>query len=84
MSVQIITDSASDIPRQTAEEWGIRILPLSVRFGNEEFLDSITLSPDEFYDRLEKGGILPKTSQVTPHAYEEAFREALEKGDDIV
>ena len=53
MSVRIITDSASDISQEWAKDWSITVLPLKVRFGEEEFLDGVTLSNREFYERLE-------------------------------
>ena len=47
MSVRIITDSASDISQEWAQDWNITVLPLKVRFGEEEFLDGVTLSNRE-------------------------------------
>ena len=52
MSVRIITDSASDISQELAKELNITVLPLKVRFGEEEFLDGVTLSNRQFYERL--------------------------------
>ena len=43
MGITIITDSGSDIKQEIAKKWGIRVLPLTVRFGDEEFLDDVTL-----------------------------------------
>ena len=69
MSVRIITDSASDISQELAAEWNITVLPLKVRFGEEEFLDGVTLSNREFYERLIETDEIPKTSQITPFDY---------------
>ena len=52
MSVRILTDSASDISQERAAEWGITVLPLKVRFGDEEFLDGVTLKPKDFFAKL--------------------------------
>nr|MCR5767693.1 DegV family protein [Lachnospiraceae bacterium] len=49
MAVRILTDSASDISQARAKEWGITVIPLRVRFGDEEFLDGVTLSCKDFY-----------------------------------
>lgn len=84
MAVRIIADSASDIPQETAKKWGITILPLNVRFGDEEFQDGVTLSNREFYEKLIETDEIPKTSQIPPFTYEEAFREAVDNGDEVI
>lgn len=77
--IRIITDSASDIG---ANEYpNLVVLPLSVRFGEEEFLDNVTITNKEYYTRLTTGDILPKTSQVTPVAFEEAIQAAIDAGE---
>lgn len=82
--IRLIVDSASDITQEQAKEWGITVLPLTVRFGAEEFQDGINLNADEFYQRLTQCSELPKTSQVTPFAYEEAYREAIARNEEIL
>ncbi len=84
MSVRIMTDSASDISQEKAQEMGVKVIPLKIRFGHEEYLDGVTLSPHEFYEKLAEAPELPKTSQIPPHEYEELFREALDAGDEVV
>ena len=84
MAIKIVTDSASDIPQRQAKAWGITVLPLTIRFGDEEFQDGVSLTPDRFYDRLEKGNEFPKTSQITPYVYGLAFADAVHHGDDVV
>ena len=84
MAVRIITDSASDISQAKAKEWGIEVLPLKVRFGEEEFLDGVTLSPQDFYKKLVETDEIPKTSQITPYDYAKAFKEAEDAGDDLI
>ena len=84
MGIRIITDSASDVTQQEAAKWNVEVLPLTVRFGDEEYLDGITIDYDMFYNRLIETDVVPKTSQVTPFAYEKAFRKALDAGDDII
>ena len=84
MGVRIITDSASDISQEKAGKWGITVLPLKVRFGDEEFLDGVTLSPRQFYEKLVETDTIPKTSQVTPFEYEEEYKKAVEAGDDLI
>lgn len=84
MSVRIITDSASDISQDEAKRLGIVVIPLVFRFGNEEFYDGVTMSNLDFYKRLESEENLPKTSQITPYRYTEAFEEALKENDEVV
>ena len=84
MATRILTDSASDISQERAAEWGIKVLPLKIRFGDTEYLDGVTLPPREFYEKLVESDTLPKTSQITPYEYEQEFSEAVEAGDDLI
>ena len=84
MSVRIMTDSASDISQELAKELNITVLPLKVRFGEEEFLDGVTLSNRQFYERLIETDEIPKTSQITPFEYRSNFEKAVKAGDQVV
>jgi len=84
MGVKIIADSSSDVSQETAAEWGVSIIPLKIRFGDEEFLDGKTLSNKRFYEMLIETDELPKTSQISPADYKDYFDEALKDGDDVV
>ncbi len=84
MGVKIIADSASDVPQVTAEKWGIKILPLCVRFGEVEYRDGVTISNETFYEKLIEKNEIPKTSQITPFEYGSAFEEATADGDEVV
>lgn len=79
MGIRIIADSASDMSEK--ESRYLKVLPLTVQFGDTEYQDGVTLSAKEFYQKLEECTELPKTSQVTPFAFEEAMRETLDAGD---
>lgn len=83
MAIRIITDSASDISQAEAEELGIVVIPLTTTFGNTEYRDGVDLSHAEFYEKLIESDELPRTSQITPHAYAEAFR-TFDPTDDIL
>ncbi len=83
MGVRIITDSTSDITTSQAAEWGLQIAPLKVRFGEEEFIDGVTLSPAEFYERLAASEELPQTAQVNPDEFSKLFEEARRAGDEV-
>ena len=84
MSVRIITDSASDISQAEANHLGIDVLPLKTIFGQEEFLDGVTLDHVTFYNKLIESDVLPTTSQLSPFDYEQKFHEAVERGADVV
>lgn len=75
--IRIITDSISDLSQQEGQAQDFRVLPLTVRFGSEEFRDGIDLDHDAFYARLVSATELPKTSQITPEAFDRAFCEEL-------
>jgi DegV family protein with EDD domain len=74
--VHVVTDSACDLALSTAEEQGIRVVPLNIRFGEEEFVDREQLSPKEFWDRLKTTKDLPETSAPSPGSFHEAFSAA--------
>ena len=82
--VRVVTDSTSDIPRALASSLGLEVVPLSVRFGDESFLDGVELSPSQFLDRLRAANDLPKTSQPPTTAFAAAFRRALDAGEDVL
>lgn len=80
--IRIITDSASDIPAQCREE--ITVLPMRVSFGKEEYLDGVTLSHCEFYERLIECDILPVTSLISPASFEEEYKKAADAGETVI
>ncbi len=83
--IRIITDSMSDLTQQEAAAQDFRILPLTVRFGSEEFLDGVSLDHESFYKRLETVKELPQTSQVTPEAFAKAFdAELLDPENEVL
>ena len=82
MAIRIITDSASDIVAPQRRE--VTVLPMSIAFGEREYLDGVDLTHREFYERLVEGEELPVTSQISPGAFEDAFRAAVEAGETVV
>jgi fatty acid kinase fatty acid binding subunit len=74
MAVRVVTDSACDLPDDLIEQLGIAVVPLSIRFGNEELIDRKELSTDEFWRRLTESDVLPETSAPSPGAFEDTFR----------
>ena len=82
MSVRIITDSGSDI--LSSEHEGLVVLPLSIMFGTTTYADGVDLPHERFYELLVEEDDLPKTGQVNPFAFSQAFEEAYEAGDEVV
>lgn len=79
MNIRFIVDSASDLSGKEHE--ALTVLPLTVTFGDTQYLDGVTLSAKEFYEKLIESDELPTTSQVAPYDFEKAIREALEAGE---
>lgn len=84
MSVRIVVDSASDLTKERADEMQLDYMPLKTIFGETEYLDGVTLSHRDFYEKLIECGTIPTTSQVSPHDFEEKFKEIKEAGDTAV
>ena len=84
MTIRIVTDSASDISLEEAEDLGIEIVPLSVRFGEAEYTDLVDLSVSDFYQKMAESDLLPSTAAPSPGAFEAAFKRCAEAGADGV
>ena len=84
MSIAIVTDSTSDLPKDVVEKHGITVVPLNVRFGMEEFKDGIDIDNDEFYRRLQIESDLPTTSQPSLGDFSEVYRSLIAEHDGIV
>ncbi|CAN5857370.1 DegV family protein [soil metagenome] len=84
MTVQIVTDSAADLAPERAAALGIRVVPLSIRFGDEEFTDGVQLTADAFYAKMASTDVFPATAAPAPGAFEAAIRDAGANGDPVV
>ena len=82
MSVRIITDSASDM--SPAEHPALAVLPLSVTFGTDVYMDGVDIDHRRFYEMLVERDELPKTGQVNPYTFSQAIAEVREAGDEAV
>ena len=78
--IHIISDSASDIPVDVAERLGIEVVPLTIRFGDEEFTDRTGLTPAEFWAKCKSSPVLPETAAPSPGAFQAAYERALAAG----
>ena len=84
MTVKVVTDSTADLPPQIAEELGITVVPVYLRFGEKVYRDGVDISQDEFYQKLVEGPIHPSTSQPTPADFTEVYRKLSQEADGIV
>jgi DegV family protein with EDD domain len=82
--VRIVTDSTADLTPEQQRAAGITVVPLNVHFGDQVFHDHVDLSADDFFRRLKASPQLPRTSQPSVGAFEEAYRTLREGGDEIV
>jgi DegV family protein with EDD domain len=82
--IRIVTDSTSDILPDEAGRIGIDVVPLTVRFGDEQLRDGVDLLPDAFYRRLASSSVQPSTSQPTPEQFAEVYRRHVGAGDSVI
>ena len=80
MTVRIVTDSACDLPQTLVDELGLRVVPLSIRFGDEEFIDRRDLTTAEFWRRSAASAVLPETAAPPPGLFEETYRSLIADG----
>jgi DegV family protein with EDD domain len=79
-SVRIVTDSSCDLPASIADKLGIAIVPLSIRFGDEEFIDREELTTAEFWTRCVNSPTLPETAAPSPGQFETVYRNLQGEG----
>ena len=84
MPVQIVTDSLSDLTKEHTTGLGITVIPLTVLFGLETFLDRVTITTEEFYRRLIAGPILPTSTQPAPIDFANAYDKLSEETNEIL
>lgn len=79
----IVVDSTADLPEHLAKDPNLTMVPLTVYFGDEAFLDWVEIEPAEFYERLSKAPQLPRTSQPSAGAFLEQYKRLREKYERI-
>jgi len=84
MAVKIVTDSSADLPAELAQELGITVVPLYLRFGEEVYRDRIDISEDEFYERLTHDPVHPNTTQPSPQDFADVYQKLSSDADGIV
>jgi len=82
--IKILVDSASDVTTEEAAELGAEIIPMTVRFGNEEFSDGVNITKTQFFERLVESAELPQTSQINENRWEEKFEALTADGSEVI
>ena len=82
MKTRIIADSTADLAPEVKSRVGV--VPLTVHFGDEEYVDGVTIDHKTFYEKLVESDVLPSTSQATPHAFAQRFDELRAAGEEAV
>src|SRR5579864_2078320 len=83
--LHLVTDSTSDLLADEARALGVTVVPLTVRFGEEQFRDGIDIDGPTFYARLTSSPVMPTTSQPSPEQFGEVYRELLrDSADEVV
>ena len=82
--IKLMADSACDLEQTEADALGIVLMPLSIRFGSEEYWDGVTLSHREFFEKLIETDEIPQTSQISDYRFEEAFASLTADGSEVI
>lgn len=84
MNITLVTDSTCDLSPKDLEAKGIKMASLKVLFGENEFIDKVSLTNAEFYEKMKASPKLPTTSQVNPNEFVEIFEKELAKGNEVI
>lgn len=82
--IRILVDSSSDYTMEEIKEKNIYYVPISITLDDKSYQDGIDLTPDAFYKLLADSTDFPKTSQPSPKAFEDIFKEAKSQGDEVI
>lgn len=82
--IQIVTDSAADIPAGWEKKYDFHVIPINIQFGEKTFLQNVDLDSEGFYKLVDETRKIPKTSQPSPHQFKEFYKRIAQKGDTIL
>ena len=82
MGIRIVVDSTADLTPQVRQR--VAVVPLTVHFGEDEFVDGVDITGQEFYEKLQTSKVLPTTSQASPYAFSAAFGQAVADGEAVI
>jgi uncharacterized protein len=83
-NIALVTDSTCDLPQELIDHYQIHVVPVSINFGSNHYLDKVTIQPDQFYDLLETHAELPKTSQINIQAFINLYSHLASHYDAII
>lgn len=83
-NIALVTDSTCDLPQEIIDYYQIHVLPINLNFGDNHYLDKVTIQPDQFYDLLETHAEYPKTSQINEQAFTNLYSHLASHYDAIV
>ncbi|MFL7812780.1 MAG: DegV family protein [Anaerolineales bacterium] len=78
--IALITDSTCDLPQEYLDQYHIQVVPLTIIWDGQEYLDGVDLKAEDFYRRLDGSPTIPTTSQPTPESFYQAYKQAREQG----
>ena len=84
MRLQVVTDSTCDLPPQYFKEYGIEVVPVSIVFGTEAYLDGVSIDRETFYRKIKETGVVPTTSQPSPGQFAQVYRRFAREGYDAI
>lgn len=84
MRIGVVTDSTADLPKGYYQEYGIRMVPLTVHFGEETYKDGVDLTSEEFYAKLAASDVMPRTSQPSPADFAAVYEELARDFDAVI
>jgi DegV family protein with EDD domain len=84
MGVRVVTDSSSDLSPGVVDDLAIEVVPLTVRFGDEELVDRVELTPEAFWARLRTSDAVAQTAAPSPGDFEQAFAKVLAEGASAI
>ncbi len=82
--IRVVTDGAADMPPEWEKEFDIQIVPVNIQFGDKTYLQYVDIDNARFYRMVAQTKTIPKTSQPSPHQFEEFYKKIARKGDSII
>lgn len=82
--IQVVTDSDSSISLEMAAKYGIKLVPITIQFGEETFVTNISINDAQLIEKIDRLGKLPTTAAPSPAAFVEVYKEAFEAGADEI
>jgi len=80
--IKIITDSSCDLPKEIVREYGIEVVPLSVEIDGKRYIEGKDITPEEYWQKMQKAKTLPKTSQPPPAMFADVFKKIIDEGNE--